>query len=120
MLFLFNAFPTDLSRWRWGDVENTISALIDLELPLRRGWDVNDLQNTVKAGVQAGQFKGAVDIATCTAAVTSDFFWSFVKMVAVLAAIGNHLSLWLQGCYMVLSLCCHTEKHLLLDQKLGW
>lgn len=52
----------------------------------------------VQQGQQQNKFKGPVDIAKCTECVHSNFFWSYIKMVNVLAEIGNHLYSWLQAC----------------------
>ena len=71
----FATFPADLSRWRWGDVQTVVRRLVELEVPLRSAWDPARL--SFKDG-------GAVaEVSTCTDAVRSDFFWSYLRMVSM-------------------------------------
>lgn len=97
--FLFESFPADLTRWRWGDVQKVVSRMLELERPLRLAWDVARLnfgEGQNAAGNPANP--NGVNLAMCTEAINSDYFWSFLAMVDILAGVGNHLQSWLQSC----------------------
>ena len=65
----------------------------------------------MQRGRQNNNFKGTVDITVCTAAVRSDFFWSYLKMVAVLTELGNEVHIYFQACP------CHQSKEVMKRLK---
>ena len=66
--------------------------MLELERPLRLAWDVARLnfgEGQNAAGNPANP--NGVNLAMCTEAINSDYFWSFLAMVDILAGVGNHL-----------------------------
>ena len=90
--FMFDTFPADLARWRWGDAQEVIARLLELKHVLRAAWRAELLQGA------GGDQRGTVEVGVCSAAIESDYFWAYLFMVNIVSGICNHIFSWCQSC----------------------
>ena len=84
--------PT-VTDWRWGCVFHLLDALLPLRgvLPTYFPKDISHLKDT------------DVDPDVCTAAIHSDLFWAYSRMLMCMHTILHDVSTWCEGC------ACHQQ-----------
>ena len=105
---LFRSFDGSLVKWRWGYMAKAVADLVSLEHPLRTCWNTERVGNR-----DARQGDGADDqhnfqgmFAVTDEAIRPDTFWSFLRMLNILAGLYSHMEAWSESC------CCHSEASL--------
>ena len=84
-------FSAKLHTGRWGTIAACVEELLQVEAPLRFGWDL------AKFGRNRQQ-EDSVDVAVVDAAVKSSFFWGFLHMLKILTDVVQTAMHWSESC----------------------
>jgi hypothetical protein len=104
----FASFSCTLVGWRWEQVWICIQKVLELELTLRRTWDMKrktskhqvDAPPVENAGhIEEGVAKGVrAHLNNANAAVTSPYFWQYVRMLSLIGDMFQHMNHWFESC----------------------
>ena len=97
---LYRSFTGDLCRWRWGDAVAVINQLLVLEPSLKLAWRTDRLN--FHEGCR-GRNLDTKEAELAGDAIGSEYFWSYLRMIQLLADFGGKLMNWAQACP------CHTK-----------
>ena len=86
-------FNAKLHTGRWGSLAECVKQMLEVETVLRWGWDLEKYgRHRPDAGSEG------VDIAACSDAISSPFFWSYVHMLKGLADMVSAALTWCESC----------------------
>ncbi len=97
-LWQFQDFSASIHDGRWGSVVRAVAAVLSLEMPLKLAWD----KRRFCFGHQSAAGESVV-IDEVDRVITSEYFWTYAKVLDTLAEVIGELMTWSEGCP------CHTD-----------
>ena len=93
------SFRAKLNPSRWGSIAGCVLELLNLERPLRYGWDKDKYGNAR----QGEAHDGGVDVGIVDEAICSADFWANLRMLESFAKVIQGCLAWIESCP------CHHE-----------
>lgn len=108
---LFEGFSESLVGWRWASLWSCVRKFVELEDSLRATWDEGKISGKRGKTMQQrlpddpeGVQKGlGAHLEKATAAISSPFFWAYMKMLYTIGVVAEHIFAWLESC------ACHSD-----------
>ena len=94
----FHHFWLKVDTHRWGVVLDGTCEVLQLEEPLRKGFQEDEYGNNVQAGEET------VNLSKLAEIIGSNFFWAYARMIATCGRTLQSIAAWAEGC------SCHSPR----------